>query len=42
MNKLVEHLKTAWQEALEKHYSGKACSLVLLNERGNYGLGHAV
>ncbi|KLN64097.1 hypothetical protein ZX61_15900 [Vibrio sp. VPAP30] len=38
-NELVEHLKTAWQEAIEKHYSGKARSLVFLNDRGNYGLG---
>ncbi|HAV1357153.1 TPA: inovirus Gp2 family protein [Vibrio parahaemolyticus] len=38
-NELVEHLKEAWQEAIEKHYSGKARSLVFLNDRGNYGLG---
>ncbi|EGR7966406.1 inovirus Gp2 family protein [Vibrio vulnificus] len=38
-NELVEHLKEAWQEAIKKHYSGKARSLVFLNDRGNYGLG---
>ena len=38
-NELVEHLKEAWQEAIEKHYNGKARSLVFLNDRGNYGLG---
>ncbi|MBE4471167.1 inovirus Gp2 family protein [Vibrio parahaemolyticus] len=38
-NELAEHLKTAWQEAIEKHYSGKERSIVLLNDRGHYGLG---
>ncbi len=38
-NELVGYLKEAWQEAIEKHYSGKARSLVFLNDRGNYGLG---
>ncbi|MBF4437902.1 inovirus Gp2 family protein, partial [Vibrio anguillarum] len=38
-NELVGHLKTAWQEAIEKHYSGEARSLVFLNDRGNYGVG---
>ncbi|MBY8139566.1 inovirus Gp2 family protein, partial [Vibrio fluvialis] len=38
-NELVEHLKGAWQEAIEKHYSGEARSLVFLNDRGNYGVG---
>ncbi|MCG9684143.1 inovirus Gp2 family protein [Vibrio sp. Isolate23] len=30
-NELVEHLKEAWQEAIEEHYSGKERSLVLLD-----------
>ncbi|KFI13928.1 inovirus Gp2 family protein [Vibrio coralliilyticus] len=38
-NELVEHLKGAWQEAIEKHYSGEARSLVFFNDRGNYGVG---
>ncbi|EJK2114923.1 inovirus Gp2 family protein [Vibrio navarrensis] len=38
-NQLVDHLKTAWKEAIEKHYKGKERSIILFNDRGNYGLG---
>ena len=38
-NQLANHLKEAWQEAVQSHYEGKERSLVLFNDRGNYGLG---
>ncbi|WP_172567370.1 inovirus Gp2 family protein [Vibrio fluvialis] len=38
-NELVDHLKGAWKEAIEKHYKGKERSIILFNDRGNDGLG---
>ncbi|MEZ9567132.1 inovirus Gp2 family protein [Vibrio artabrorum] len=38
-NQLAKHLRDAWDEAIEAHYKGKERSLVLFNDRGNYGLG---
>ncbi|MBF4254259.1 inovirus Gp2 family protein, partial [Vibrio anguillarum] len=38
-NEIVGHLKTAWGEAMKKHYKGNERSMVQLNDRGNYSLG---
>jgi len=38
-SELVSHLRDTWQEAVEKHYNGKARSIVFLNDLGNYSLG---
>ncbi|HCE2133368.1 TPA: inovirus Gp2 family protein [Vibrio parahaemolyticus] len=38
-SQLVSHLRDTWKEAVDKHYNGKSRSIVLLNDRGNFGLG---
>ncbi len=38
-NEILGHLKTAWGEAIKKHYQGNERSMVQLNDRGNYSLG---
>ncbi len=38
-NEILGNLKTAWGEAIKKHYKGNERSMVQLNDRGNYSLG---